>query len=47
MRRLGETDEFDRAIAKFSAAYADLNERDHTTLEAAAEAGRITVRSGR
>jgi hypothetical protein len=43
---LGETDEFDRAIAKFSAAYADLNERDHATLQAAAEAGRIPMQSG-
>ena len=43
---LGETDAFDRAVADFSAAYADLNERDHATLQAAADANRITVQSG-
>jgi uncharacterized protein (DUF2252 family) len=43
---LGETDAFDRAIAKFSAAYADLNERDYATLQAAAQDGRIEVQSG-
>ena len=43
---LGETDAFDRAIANFAAAYADHNERDHATLQAAAEAGRIAVQSG-
>ena len=43
---LGETDSFDRAIAGFSAAYADLNERDHAALQAAADSGRITVESG-
>jgi len=43
---LGETDAFDRAIAKFSAAYADLNERDYATLQTAAQDGRIEVQSG-
>ena len=43
---LGETDAFDRAIAKFSTAYADLNERDYATLQAAAQDGRIEVQSG-
>ncbi len=43
---LGETDSFDRAIAEFSAAYADLNERDHAALQAAADSGRISVESG-
>jgi len=43
---LGETDTFDRAIAGFATAYADLNERDHAALQAAADAGRIKVESG-
>jgi len=43
---LGDTDTFDRAIAGFATAYADLNERDHAALQAAADAGRITVQSG-
>jgi uncharacterized protein (DUF2252 family) len=43
---LGETDTFDRAIAEFATAYADLNERDHAALQAAADADRISVQSG-
>jgi uncharacterized protein (DUF2252 family) len=43
---LGETDTFDRAIADFAAAYADLNERDYATLTEAADANRIRVQSG-
>jgi uncharacterized protein (DUF2252 family) len=43
---LGDDDTFDRAIAAFAAAYADLNERDHATLKAAAESSRISVQSG-
>ena len=38
---LGGGDVFDRAIAAFSAAYADQNERDHAALAAAAASGRI------
>jgi len=38
---LGGGDAFDRAIAAFSGAYADQNERDHAALEAAAASGRI------
>lgn len=38
---LGGGDSFDRAIATFSEAYADQNERDHEALLAAIAAGRI------
>jgi uncharacterized protein (DUF2252 family) len=43
---LGRSDAFDRAIAEFSEAYADQNERDYAALEQAAKDGRITVQSG-
>jgi hypothetical protein len=43
---LGQGDVFDRAIAEFSSAYADVNQRDYETLVAAAEAGRIPVQEG-
>jgi uncharacterized protein (DUF2252 family) len=43
---LGKSDPFDRAIAKFAAAYADQNERDYEALEAAAANGRITAEQG-
>jgi len=43
---LGETDEFDQAIAEFAEAYADQNERDYESLVEAAKSGRITVESG-
>ena len=43
---LGKGDVFDRAIADFSAAYADQNERDYAALTSAAGAGRLTVRTG-
>jgi uncharacterized protein (DUF2252 family) len=38
---LGTGDAFDRAIANFSEAYADQNERDHAALLAAIDAGRL------
>jgi type 1 glutamine amidotransferase len=38
---LGKTDQFDVAIGAFAEAYADQNERDHATLVAAVQAGRI------
>jgi len=38
---LGSGDVFDRAIAAFSSAYADTNERDHAALMAAIGAGRL------
>jgi uncharacterized protein (DUF2252 family) len=43
---LGGSDVFDKAIAKFAAAYADQNERDHQALVDAVKAGRITAEQG-
>jgi uncharacterized protein (DUF2252 family) len=40
---LGRGDTMDRALADFSAAYADQNERDFAALEAAVAAGRIST----
>jgi uncharacterized protein (DUF2252 family) len=42
---LGRSDRFDRAIAAFSAAYADQNERDYEALAAAVMSGRIEAYS--
>jgi uncharacterized protein (DUF2252 family) len=41
---LGKKDTFDRAIADFSAAYADQNERDCQALVAAVASGRVEAR---
>jgi hypothetical protein len=43
---LGGGDPFDRAVAEFAAAYADLNERDHRTLLQAVAEGRIAALEG-
>ena len=43
---LGGGDAFDRAIAEFSEAYADQNERDYDALVQAEKDGRITVERG-
>jgi len=43
---LGKGDAFDRAIADFSAAYADQNERDYAAFAAAVKSGRLTARTG-
>ena len=43
---LGGKDTFDQAVADFSAAYADKNERDFARLEKAANAGEIPVERG-
>jgi len=43
---LGGKDGFDQAIADFSAAYADKNERDFARLEKAANAGDIPIQRG-
>jgi uncharacterized protein (DUF2252 family) len=40
---LGGSDVFDQAITRFSAAYADQNERDHKSLVAAVASGKITA----
>jgi uncharacterized protein (DUF2252 family) len=43
---LGTADTFDRAVAKFAASYADLNERDYAMLNEAAKSGRILAERG-
>jgi hypothetical protein len=43
---LGAGNRFDRAIADFAGAYADLNERDHRTLVQAVAEGRISALEG-
>ena len=43
---LGGSDAFDQALAEFSEAYADQNERDYDTLVQAEKNGRITAQRG-
>jgi hypothetical protein len=43
---LGKGDIFDRAIADFAEAYADLNERDYAALAEAVQRGRISATEG-
>jgi len=43
---LGKVPAFDDAIADFSVAYADQNERDYAALQAAVASGRITAQTG-
>jgi uncharacterized protein (DUF2252 family) len=43
---LGRGDIFDRAIADFSAVYADQNERDYEAFTAAVNSGRLTAQAG-
>ena len=43
---LGKGDAFDRAIADFSAAYADQNERDYQAFAAAVNSGRLVAQTG-
>jgi len=38
---LGKSATFDRALAEFSVAYADQNERDHPALEKAVRSGKV------
>jgi uncharacterized protein (DUF2252 family) len=38
---MGKSDTFDRAIAAFSAAYADQNEKDHAALDRAVRKGKV------
>ena len=40
---LGKSDAFDQAIAKFSAAYANQNEKDHAALAAAIRSGKVSA----
>ena len=43
---LGKGDAFDRAIAAFSVAYADLNESDYALLKEAVASGRLEAQTG-
>jgi predicted alpha/beta hydrolase len=43
---LGKSDKFDRAIAEFSARYADQNERDYAAFLAAVRSGRLAAVEG-
>jgi uncharacterized protein (DUF2252 family) len=43
---LGHSDVFDRAVADFSAAYADQNERDYQALVDAVKTGRLQAETG-
>jgi Uncharacterized protein conserved in bacteria (DUF2252) len=43
---LGQGDLFDRAIAGFSAAYADQNERDYQAFTEAVSSGRLIAQTG-
>jgi len=43
---LGKGDAFDQAIADFSVAYADQNEKDYEAFAAAVKSGRLTARTG-
>jgi len=43
---LGSGDRFDRALADFSEAYADQNERDYAALEAAVRDGTLSAQTG-
>jgi uncharacterized protein (DUF2252 family) len=43
---LGNGNAFDRAIADFSAAYADQNERDYAAFAAAISSGRLVAQTG-
>ena len=38
---MGKNDAFDQAIAKFSTAYADQNEKDHAALDRAVRSGKV------
>jgi uncharacterized protein (DUF2252 family) len=40
---MGKSDTFDQAIASFSLAYADQNEKDHTALARAVKKGQVTA----
>ncbi len=38
---MGKSDAFDQAIADFSVAYADQNEKDHAALDRAVRTGKV------
>lgn len=41
---MGKSDSFDKAIASFSVAYADQNEKDHAALRKAIQSGKVEAR---
>jgi hypothetical protein len=43
---VGASDKSDRAVAEFTAGYADLNERDHRDLVEAVAEGRVDAMEG-
>jgi sugar/nucleoside kinase (ribokinase family) len=43
---LGTSDSFDRAVVRFSRAYADRNEKDFVALQKAVQAGRVVAEFG-
>ena len=43
---LGNGDSFDKAIARFAAAYADQNDRDYQALNNAVKSGKLDARTG-
>jgi hypothetical protein len=43
---LGKSDTFDRAVAQFSTAYADQNERDYLAFTQAVSSGRLEAMTG-
>ena len=43
---LGSGTQFDRAIVRFSEAYAEQNERDYAALVGAVRSGRLTAQTG-
>jgi hypothetical protein len=43
---LGKSDAFDRAVADFAVAYAEVNEHDHDALGSAVAEGRLTATKG-
>ena len=43
---MGKSDAFDNAIADFSVAYADQNERDHQAMVGAVKSGRLAAQEG-
>ncbi len=43
---LGAGSSFERAIARFSAAYADQNDRDHRRLAEAVSSGEVVAQAG-
>ena len=43
---LGNSDSFDRALARFAASYAEQNDLDHAELEAAIANGQLVAQSG-